>query len=1431
MWFPSQHDSHNSVWPRPTRLWCSNLQDKRSPMSSSCELFGKKSGVRRSYSGSRLPSLSADIEGRFVRSQSLYCQPGSATQSFADRDSGFLGACGSNELSLENTCDSDPDALERWRNAGLALHRMLTKTSPCKQSRSGHSRKRSKFKVEFPNSSENICGKNVRESVRTSESSGMEHLRRSTTETPCAAKGLRSRSVQDICSVHKNDKDNIDSFFKMSFRQRLLSSSPELEKMFPKMFESLTNEKNDVHNNIVCQSPRDASSIPQSNHHCMTDPGCSSRDQTSSQQSENADYKSVPRPTSLAIINTNTQNFGLSKSQNIPNPIDKSQDVLMDYRSVLNKLDSTCTSVKNCKSGNVAMNSGEIKSEVVSSDDDSGVNVNRCTIRTESIVSSKVKIPTCTESSSRSSPSTNITCSESLTVPSLSNHITTIMSNESYVAKTSTHTELDNSASVYKFHTCTESDFETCSSSSDEDVKQSSSFPSCISQQKSALIHKEDQESHRCDSSQTSVCNSYMYPCACSCAFCLPHFSAKSLKNVDFISTSETKPGFLESGSCAIKKTMLNKEYSASSNQDTSVAMGLCNTNTPGYIFNDCLFCQSANCGMCNNHIHSGKSIQSDLNKACNMNMSPPNLYQHSRWNVNSRLTFKCEDCSCGSQILNSSHLDENDVCLDAFRENSDLRNCTSLQSVKEETVSIEFPNSHYCDNGEDELDTSRQHVTCGETLEPVRWQKGYPRNLLQEDLEKASEMVVGGFGLVNANSRSHQCVSLCTCERCGANFLSRGGSGDFQSRETSGDFLSRDTSGDFRFPISRSRDFRSRERSEKYGERGDFQLRKINEGCVESEEFQSRETDLCSSVELEFRNVGSSCTLLQNASNCADTDERKSNPLTTEIHLDSDHSRLLLNPSHSADEDDTHTHNPDLQDSCQISDHSRLLLNPSHSADEDDTHTHNPDLQDSCQISKLMEKVVDNKSPHSDLLHFHPIYCCRVSESDDADCDSALSDDGYHANHCCCCSSSDSMFRGECNCRLTQGRPNDVCSRSDGRRLRRKRRKKLVHGRKTYERKGRSSSNSSEVEQTVLSDENIGVCSSDVGTVDPFSTTMLQLYFLRGQYEDYQNELNETKESQPSSTEYNKSFSVHENSLGLCESGSLELSPLKDIFLNPLSPCQPVSDFCSVPDVPSCDGETSLLHGQVADNSEKIERSGSVGSFGRTIDEIFSPFEAMIGAHGSDASNNSSESNKVADFFRAPDLDYPSSDSGDADDEFECDCEHCQLVRVSGHPDQLSAVIATSDPGSLGTDPPQISNPWETEWTFSGDNDFDVSLDDFRPLEPFLHGLQQLPQDPIELMYQNVIMQMLTVHPELLGELAPPPVSLTVIDKLEVVTASKDNTGSEMKCPICLCWFDEGEELTRLPCQHLYHPLCIQAWLVKSGTCPVCRHVLQSEL
>ncbi|KAL4576329.1 hypothetical protein LXL04_012421 [Taraxacum kok-saghyz] len=43
--------------------------------------------------------------------------------------------------------------------------------------------------------------------------------------------------------------------------------------------------------------------------------------------------------------------------------------------------------------------------------------------------------------------------------------------------------------------------------------------------------------------------------------------------------------------------------------------------------------------------------------------------------------------------------------------------------------------------------------------------------------------------------------------------------------------------------------------------------------------------------------------------------------------------------------------------------------------------------------------------------------------------------------------------------------------------------------------------------------------------------------------------------------------------------------------------------------------------------------------------------------------------------------------------------------------------------------------------------------------------------------------------------------------------------------CSICLCEFEENEELRTLPeCSHSFHVPCIDMWLFSHSTCPVCR-------
>ncbi|KAJ0025261.1 hypothetical protein Pint_08120 [Pistacia integerrima] len=48
-----------------------------------------------------------------------------------------------------------------------------------------------------------------------------------------------------------------------------------------------------------------------------------------------------------------------------------------------------------------------------------------------------------------------------------------------------------------------------------------------------------------------------------------------------------------------------------------------------------------------------------------------------------------------------------------------------------------------------------------------------------------------------------------------------------------------------------------------------------------------------------------------------------------------------------------------------------------------------------------------------------------------------------------------------------------------------------------------------------------------------------------------------------------------------------------------------------------------------------------------------------------------------------------------------------------------------------------------------------------------------------------------------------------------------------EIECVICFEKFDNGEEITRLPCYHLFHGDCISKWLQRSITCPLCRYSL----
>ncbi|NWQ71200.1 PJA2 ligase, partial [Neopipo cinnamomea] len=71
------------------------------------------------------------------------------------------------------------------------------------------------------------------------------------------------------------------------------------------------------------------------------------------------------------------------------------------------------------------------------------------------------------------------------------------------------------------------------------------------------------------------------------------------------------------------------------------------------------------------------------------------------------------------------------------------------------------------------------------------------------------------------------------------------------------------------------------------------------------------------------------------------------------------------------------------------------------------------------------------------------------------------------------------------------------------------------------------------------------------------------------------------------------------------------------------------------------------------------------------------------------------------------------------------------------------------------------------------------------------------------------------------------PPATKETIDCLPVVLI----TGQDQSCTICCSEYVRGEFVAELPCHHLFHKPCVTPWLQRSGTCPVCRHVLAPVL
>jgi len=66
---------------------------------------------------------------------------------------------------------------------------------------------------------------------------------------------------------------------------------------------------------------------------------------------------------------------------------------------------------------------------------------------------------------------------------------------------------------------------------------------------------------------------------------------------------------------------------------------------------------------------------------------------------------------------------------------------------------------------------------------------------------------------------------------------------------------------------------------------------------------------------------------------------------------------------------------------------------------------------------------------------------------------------------------------------------------------------------------------------------------------------------------------------------------------------------------------------------------------------------------------------------------------------------------------------------------------------------------------------------------------------------------------------------SLSTSSNPSATLTNNEVQDGQLTCPICIDDFESGEELRLLPCQHRYHTLCIDPWLLDiSPLCPMCK-------
>mmetsp|Transcript_24046 Transcript_24046/g.35785 ORF Transcript_24046/g.35785 Transcript_24046/m.35785 type:complete len:439 (-) Transcript_24046:274-1590(-) len=78
------------------------------------------------------------------------------------------------------------------------------------------------------------------------------------------------------------------------------------------------------------------------------------------------------------------------------------------------------------------------------------------------------------------------------------------------------------------------------------------------------------------------------------------------------------------------------------------------------------------------------------------------------------------------------------------------------------------------------------------------------------------------------------------------------------------------------------------------------------------------------------------------------------------------------------------------------------------------------------------------------------------------------------------------------------------------------------------------------------------------------------------------------------------------------------------------------------------------------------------------------------------------------------------------------------------------------------------------------------------------------------------------------------PPAARHIVENLPTISISEcdfeDDCNNNRECSICFLEHEVNDRVTRLPCGHFFHGECINEWLKKRCTCPICRWELETD-